>query len=314
MEIVKLAHNAMATRFEMVLHGANASRLRAAGEEVIEEIDRLENQLSLYIPGSDIARVNASAAEEPVRVSPIVFGLLQQARACHQAMDGAFDVTIAPMVRCWGFMNDTGHMPEESAVAGAHELVGMSHVLLDEDNFTVRFDRPGVMLDLGAIGKGFTIDRAAEILREDGVENALIHGGTSSVCALGMPCDSDAWRVIIESPLVALGKVEPSPGEVLSVVALHNETLAVSGIWGRSFKASGATYGHVIDPRTGRPVSNALMAAVVLPSGTETDALSTALLVMGVPGLEALARFRPDARSLVVLPKGDRYDAVKRGL
>jgi thiamine biosynthesis lipoprotein len=240
--------------------------------------------------------------------------LLKQAQACHQAMDGAFDVTIAPMVRCWGFMNDTGHMPEESAVARAHELVGMSHVRLDENDFSVRFDRPGVMLDLGAIGKGFAIDRAAEILREDGIENALIHGGTSSVCALGKPDDSDAWRMVIESPLVAMGKVEASPEEVLSIVALHNETLAVSGIWGRSFKSSGKTYGHVIDPRSGRPVSNALMSAVVLPSGTETDALSTALLVLGVPGLDALTRFRPNVRSLVVLPKGDRYETVKRGL
>jgi thiamine biosynthesis lipoprotein len=313
MEIVQLAHHAMATRFEFVLHGSKAGRLRAAGEEAFEEIDRLERQLSLYIPDSDIARINARAAKEPVTISPIVFRVLQQAQACHQAMRGAFDMTVAPLIRCWGFMNDTGRMPEPAAVAAARELVGLEHVHLDEAEFTVRFDRPGVMLDLGAIGKGYAIDRVAEYLREMEIENAFIHGGTSSICAMGTPCDADAWRVMIESPLVHMGLAKPCLEETLAFVELHNETLSVSGIWGRCFKSGGKTYGHVFDPRTGEPVPDVLMSTVILPSGTETDALSTALLVLGAPGLEVLRQFRPEARALVVLPRDNRYETFKLG-
>src|SRR5262245_16054321 len=104
MQTVTLARNAMATRFELVLHGKNASGLQAAGEEALNEVDRLENLLSLYRPGSEIAQINARAAGEPVLVSPEVFSLLQHAQRLSAETGGAFDITIAPLVRCWGFM------------------------------------------------------------------------------------------------------------------------------------------------------------------------------------------------------------------
>src|SRR6185436_12336620 len=101
---VTLACNAMATRFEIVLHGDNPVALRAAGEEALREIERLEAQLSLYRPASEIFHLNARAAREPVKVSPALFALLQRAKRLHEETDGAFDITIAPLVRCWGFM------------------------------------------------------------------------------------------------------------------------------------------------------------------------------------------------------------------
>src|SRR5882762_4315479 len=159
------ARHAMATRFELVLHGENAVALRAAGEEALEEIDRLENQLSLYRPGSEIAQLNARAAREAVRVTPELFSLLQHAKQLHAETGGAFDITIAPLVDCWGFMGGTGKMPAPGEVAGARANIGMDLVQLDAQDFTVRFARKGVRLDLGAIGKGYAVGQAAEILR-----------------------------------------------------------------------------------------------------------------------------------------------------
>ena len=190
----------MATRFELALHGEDPGQLRAAGEEAIAEIERLEDQLSLYRPTSEIACVNARAACESVRVSPAVFQLLQHARQLHQESEGAFDISIAPLVRCWGFMGDSGHMPTDEEVAQAREKIGMDQVRLDEKSLTVKFGRPGLMLDLGAIGKGYAIESAAEILREAGVTSALLHGGTSTAYALGHPPDADFWKVAIEQP------------------------------------------------------------------------------------------------------------------
>ena len=298
METVTLARNAMATRFEIVLHGERAPALRSAGEEALDEIDRLESRLSLYRPGSEIAQVNARAAREPVRVTSMVFALLQHAKQLHRETGGMFDVTIAPLVRCWGFMGGTGQMPEPAELMHARELIGMEHVLLDEVNSTVRFDREGVMLDLGAIGKGFAVGRAGDILREAGITSALIHGGTSTVCAIGKPPDNESWKIAIEFP-----PATEQAGQK-TFVHLRDEALSVSAVWGRSFKSEGKSFGHVLDPRTGRPVANALLAAVASPSATETDALSTALLIGGMDGHDAIAALRPGLRTLVIAADG----------
>jgi thiamine biosynthesis lipoprotein len=294
----------MATRFELVLYGDNPVALRAAGEEALDEIERLEAQLSLFRPSSEIAHLNARAAQAPVRVTPPVFALLQHAQRLHQESGGAFDITIAPLVRCWGFMDGSGHLPRAGELEEARACVGMSLVQLDPRDFTVRFLRPGVMLDLGAIGKGYAIERAAEVLREAGVASALLHGGTSSVQALGHPPDAEAWKIAIERPRPGLARPpSPAPGQqpsLLATVPLCDEAMSVSAVWGKFFQAEGRTYGHVLDPRTGQPVAGTALAAVVLPSATEADALSTALLTLGAAGHDSIANLRPDMRTLVV--------------
>ena len=237
----------MATRFEILLHGANPAALRAAGEEALDEVAHLEARLSLYRPASEIARVNALAARQPVRVSPPVFQLLRQAQQLHQETGGAFDITIGPLVRCWGFMGGQGRLPEPKELEEARALVGMRHVILDEKDFSVRFDRAGLILDLGAIGKGHAIDCAARLLRECGVSSALLHGGTSTTYALGAPPDAETWQVAVAAAPDVPGRTPP----LQTVLRLRDEALSVSAVWGRSFEAGGRTYGHVLDPRTG---------------------------------------------------------------
>jgi thiamine biosynthesis lipoprotein len=279
----------MATRFEIVLMGEDPSRLRAAGEEALAEVDRLEACLSLYRPTSEIARVNAQAAFEPVRVSSAVFRLLEHARQLNGETGGAFDIAIAPLVRCWGFMNNSGRVPDRSQLEQARQQAGMDHVTLDSDSVSVRFDREGVMIDLGAIGKGYAIDRAAEILREAGVGRALLHGGTSTVYGIGAPPDAEGWKIAIA------GSQDES--RTVATVLLRDSALSVSAVWARSFEAGGKKFGHVIDPRTGHPVNNAVLAAVALPSATETDALSTALLVLGSESHDAIRKLRPQMQT-----------------
>jgi thiamine biosynthesis lipoprotein len=303
MPTVALARHAMATRFELVLYGEREAALRAAGEEALAEIDRLENQLSLYRPGSEIAQLNARAAREAVRVSPEVFALLQQAAALTAATQGAFDITIAPLVRCWGFMESQGRQPEPAELAAAREVVGMHHVHFDATERSIRFTRPGVMLDLGAIGKGYAIERGVEILRDAGVTSALFHGGTSSIYALGQPPDADAWRVSLPMSPDA-SPSDTNRNATAPTISLCNESLSVSAVWGRAFTQGGQRFGHVIDPRAGVPVVTQQLAAVVLPSATETDALSTALLTMGDTGMLTLAQARPMLRAWLLSESG----------
>jgi thiamine biosynthesis lipoprotein len=308
MPTVTLARHAMATRFELVLHGASAAALRAAGEEALAEVDRLENQLSLYRPGSEIAQVNARAAHEPVRVSAELFALLQHAQRLHAETEGAFDITIAPLVRCWGFMGGSGKMPTPEELTAARQLVGMGQVQLNAGDHTVRFACDGVMLDLGAIGKGYAVERGTALLREAGVTSALFHGGTSTVGAIGHPPDADFWSVAIERPPAGwpdaseLQALTCGPGmeSQLTGIRLHDEAMSVSAIWGRAFAVGGKHFGHVMDPRTGRPTEGGWLAVVVLPAATETDVLSTALLTRGAAGFEIISRLRLGQRSLLV--------------
>jgi thiamine biosynthesis lipoprotein len=296
MQIVQVARNAMATRFEIVLHGSNATMLRAAGEEALDEIARLESQLSLYRPTSEIARVNARAAYEPVRVTPPVFKLLQRARDLSNACEGAFDITIAPLVRCWGFMGGTGQPADPKQLAEARQCIGMSHVHFDAEKYTIRFDREGVMLDLGAIGKGYAIDRAVDLLRDAGIESALVHGGTSTVYGIGKPSDNEVWNIAVANAFTP----PDSDSTKLPTVTLRDEALSVSAIWGRSFEKEGKTLGHVIDPRTGEPSQGVQLATVISKSATDSDALSTALLVLGRDGESTLKQACPAIRTFVL--------------
>lgn len=290
----------MATRFEFVLYGRDEAALRAAGEEAIEEIERLEDQLSLYRPTSEIAHLNARAARESVRVSPTVFALLAQARTLHEETNGAFDITVAPLVRCWGFMGGTRRIPTPEELAEARSKVGMELVQLMRENFTVRFAREGVMLDLGAIGKGYAIDRAAEVLRDAGIESALLHGGTSSAFGIGHPPEAESWQIAVEDPRVG----PDSRAARLATVELRDEAISVSTLSEKFFEAEGRTFGHVLDPRTGEPTTAGLLAAVVLPSATETDALSTALLTAGIEDHQRIGQLRPGMRTLLVTGSG----------
>jgi len=334
----------MATRFEIVLHGEEPVSLRAAGEEALDEIERLDRQLNLYSTTSEIARLNARAAREPVRVEPGLFHLLDQAQKIHQETGGAFDITTGPLMRCSGLMGHGGGAPHPDALADARARTGMHLVELDAKELTVRFAREGVMLDLGAIGKGYAIQRAAELLREARVPAAILHGGTSTVCALGHPPGAAEWRVAIACPEDGQPAIQPVPDRkatqptgapsliasaadparesekaklgLLAILPLHNEALSVSAVWGKSFQSGNKTYGHVLDPRTGEPASRALLAAVAHTSATETDALSTALLTVGSAGHDAIARLRPGMRTLVVEPGtgADPFQVRARGI
>jgi thiamine biosynthesis lipoprotein len=308
---VAVARNAMATRFEIVLIGENTTSLRAAGEEALNEIERLEAQLSLYRASSEVAHLNARAAREPVPVERGLFRLLEHAKQLSEETDGAFDITVAPLMALWGLMSTRVARtapPGRTELMKARALVGMHHVELNPQNLTVRYTRPGVMLDLGAIGKGHAIDQAAELLRDAGVSHALVHGGTSTVSAIGGP-----WKVAIagEVGLDVKGArggpakpqiidAEPAEPQPIATVELTDIALSVSAVWGKSIRIGKKNYGHILDPRTGKPVTTVLLAAVMLPSATETDALSTALLTLGMPGQRKIQALRPAARTLVM--------------
>lgn len=291
----------MGTRFEILLYGEDEVRLRAAADEALDEVERLEQKLSLFRGDSTLFRVNALAAQEPVKVEADLFRLLQACQQLWQETDGFFDITIGPLMKCWGFRGDRVTEPSPENLAAARERIGMQHVVLNETDRTVFFDRPEMALDLGGIGKGWAIDEAAEILREAEITSALIHGGTSTICAIGSPPESAGWKIALQPPPPELlPQGQPWPHDYLREVLLHDNSLSVSGLAGRMEETGGVLEGHVLNPHLGRPVRDVPIAAVVAPDAARSDAWSTALLAGGAQLAERLQRNRPGVSSLLL--------------
>lgn len=284
MECVKLATFSMRTRFELVLVGDEETHLRAAGEEALREIVELERLLSRFRLDSDISRINRLATRQPVRVDARTFRLLQRAKRLSLETNGAFDITV-------GTWWERG---EE-----AENLVGSENILLDEEAMTVRLAKDGVRIDLGGIGKGYALERAAELLRDAGVENAFLHGGTSSVFAFGHDQNGNAWQVAI---------AHPSSSETLATVILDNCGLSVS-VLHTALNASHS--GPTVDPRTGEPTNHTLLSAVVLPSPTDAEAWSTALLVLGKNGLTIFQQRNPNGWAILLDCEGNLWEIGK---
>jgi len=266
--ITRAAAHAMGTRFEIALAGGEEWVLRAAGEAALAEVVELEARLSVFRPGSLLSHVNRTAAERPVRLDGDTFALIAAALDLCRMTEGAFDITVAPLMRAWGFHDaSSSATPAEPGVA----VTGADLVELDHRACTIRFRRPGVALDLGGIAKGHALACAAAAVREAGVSCALLHGGTSSVVALGAPPGEEGWRVQIGA------------GEDAPVAVLRDICMSVSSPRGRMVEgAGGERLGHILDPRTGAPArGTAELAAVIAESPVLAEGVSTAMIVLG---------------------------------
>jgi thiamine biosynthesis lipoprotein len=182
---------AMGTEFTLYLPDGEREWAAGVAGELQEETRRLERQLSLYLPDSDLCYLNAHAHEQPVRVEPELFRLLQICQSLYALTQGAFDPTVTPLLRLWGFVDKQYRVPDPPAIEQALERVGMELVLLEPSGCWVYYALPGVELSFGAIGKGWAIAQCVRILRELGVGNALVDAGGSTLYALGTPADSE---------------------------------------------------------------------------------------------------------------------------
>ena len=271
----------------------------------LDEIDRVDRLMSHYRRDSPLSRLNREAAGGPVAVEPELLEFLDVCLRWSRESDGAFDVTVGPLMKAWGFFRDEGRVPGKEELAAALEVVGYRHVVLDRERGTVRFDRPGVELDLGGIGKGYAVDRVVDLLRRRGIASALVNLGGSSVYGLGAPPGRESWEIGIQDPTDA--------AKTALTVSLRDRSLSVSGGYARFFEENGVTYAHVMDPRTGRPVPGLLSVAVLSPRATDGDALDNVLFVEGPDRAALFLERRSSTEALFFLPKpGGRWGLVRR--
>ena len=270
--------DSMGTTFTIVAYGADRYALEGAVDLAFEEVRRLDALLSNYRPKSEWSQINREAANGPVRVSPELFELLQACLEYSRASDGAFDISVAPLVKIWGFYKGSGRVPRRAEIRGAMARVGYQNIELDPENYTVRFRKKGVEIDPGGIGKGYAVDRVVEILRERNLHSALISAGGSSMYGLGAPPGEKGWKAVIRHPRQPAGQ-----GEVKAVaeVFLKDMSLSTSGTTEKFFAARGRVYSHIFDPRTGYPAQGILSVSTVAPRTTDSEAWTKPVFVNG---------------------------------
>jgi FAD:protein FMN transferase len=266
--------DAMGSTYSVALYGYDRLQLEAAAEAAFDEVRRLDDLLSNYKPDSEWSRVNRLAAQGPVPVSRELFNLISACLDYSRRSDGAFDISVGPLMKVWRFYKGSGHLAHKADVAAALRKVGYKHVLLDPARATVRFDREGVELDPGGIGKGYAVDRMVEILRNKGIKIALISGSYSSIYGLGAPPNEPrGWQIKIRDPRDERKTVE--------TLYLKDMSVSTSGSYEKFFRAEGRIYSHIMDPRTGYPAPGMLSVSVVAPRTLDSEAWCKPFFING---------------------------------
>ena len=266
--------DAMGSTYTVELYGYDRVKLEAAADAALDEARRLDELLSNYKPESEWSQVNRLAASRPVKVSTELFQLLSACLDYSRRSEGAFDISVGPLMKVWGFYKGTGHLPHRAEVAAAMTKVGYGHIRLDARNHTVQFDRPGVEIDPGGIGKGYAVDRMVDVLKQNGVTTALVAGSGSSIYGLGAPPDQPrGWPVEIKDPW--------DTHKTLAEVFLKNMSMSTSGSYEKFFRAEGRIYAHIMDPRTGYPAQGSVAVSVVTPRTIDSEAWAKPYFVNG---------------------------------
>ena len=299
------SHEAMGTIYTVVAYGRDQTFLSEAVGQVFDEIDQLDQQMSNYKPESELSGINRDAAQREVSVSPELFNLIQYSLNASAASGGDFDITVGPLMKIWGFFRGQGRLPGAAEITQVQKRIGYQHVHLDAPRRTIRFDISGVELDLGGIAKGYAVDRAADILRGDGVVAALISSGTSSIYALGSPPGERGWKITVRDPYR-----EDKPADVFR---LQNFALSTSGNYEKFFTINGKIYCHIMDPHTAWPVQNMLSTVAAVPTGVETEALTKTFFVGGVEKSRLFLATHPNAIGICYQP-GNQPKTFKRSI
>jgi thiamine biosynthesis lipoprotein len=301
--LTHVSRRAMATDFVAILPAHRAEAVEVV-VEAMETLDRIEADLTIYRGESEISQINRQAFDRPVSVSATTFRLIEKAIEWSGRTGGAFDITAGPLIDAWGFTRRSGRKPTQQEVDQALEKVGYGKVILSPSQRSIRFQHPGMSINLGAIGKGDALDRIAASLRQQGVDDFLLHGGNSSVIAGGdqSPGSGRGWAVGLSHPT--------KPKRRLAGLWLRNMALATSGSGKQFFHHRGRRYGHVIDPRTGYPAGDLLSLTVLMPSAADADACATGLFVAGSATIGQL-QDQSWLPPLIMMKSGPRQDAVE---
>ena len=257
-------------------------------KEILAELDRVDNSMSIFNPTSTISKINAGTDSKTDELFREVFSLAED---ISKETNGAFDITVAPLVNAWGFGFKNQQLPTKLQVDSLRSLVGFNKVSLD--GIMLKKKDPRVMLDCGAIAKGFGVDCVARLSNRLGISDYMIEIG-GEVRTHGKNFEGKPWTIGIQRPLVG-------ENEVLSAMHLQGKALATSGNYRNFYVKNGHRYAHTIDPRTGYPVQHSLLSASVIASDCATaDAYATSFMVLGLDGAKKILSKHPELKAYLI--------------
>jgi len=288
------AENHMGTQFKIVLYAPDAATAEKAQQAAFARIAKLDGIMSDYRANSELMQLCKKAGGDPVPISADLFTVLQRGQEVAQLSDGAFDMTIGPLVRLWRQTRRTGQLPSADELARAKSLVGHDKVKLDPKARTVQLTTPGMQLDLGGIAKGYAADEALKVLKQHGIDRALVAAG-GDVAVSGPPPDAPGWSVAI----APLAKTEKPP-----TLLLRDAAVSTSGDAEQFVEIDGQRYAHIVDPKTGLGLRARLSVTVVGPNGLTVDPLTKVPAVLGTD--KGLALLDKVGVAVLVVRKTDK--------
>jgi len=282
----------MGTRIYVELWAEDPAKGNAAIDAVMADMRRIDDLMSHYKPDSQLSHINQHANEEPVQVDKELFDLIKLSTYYSQITEGAFDITYASV----GYLYDyPKHIhPTEAQIKSALPGVNWRNMLLDEAHHTVRFEHPGMRIDLGGIGKGYAVDRGIDILKARGIQHAVVTaGGATRIIGdhMGRP-----WVVAIQHP--------DDPTKVVTRIPLSDSAMSTSGDYERFFDEGGVRYHHIIDPHTGHSASKVRSATILAPTATQTDGMSKTAFVLGAEKTLEIINRMPEYDAVFITPDG----------
>jgi thiamine biosynthesis lipoprotein len=299
---VKQAQFLMGTTVEISVRdtGLDKAAKDSAIQKAFARMKQIEDAMSAYKTDSEVSRINSTAYKKPVQVSGDTMNVMKKADQINRITHGAFDITVAPLVELWGFGPGTAalKMPQAAQINGALKSVGMDKLKLDYAKGTVGFSDEGVKIDLGGIAAGYAVDCAIQVLKENGIKNAMINAGGDIFC-MGKGPQGRPWKVGIRHPR--------RPDGLLGVLALEDKAVATSGDYQKYFMYGKKRVSHIIDPRSGTAKDMPASVTIVAPDCITADALSTAVFVLGPKkGLEVLDKM-DSVEAMIVVDKGKAF-------
>lgn len=292
----------MGVQVRIVLYAASEQIARVAAAAAFSELARLDRILSDYLAESELSRLSAAPVGEPVRVSEELFDVLERGIELSRRTDGAFDVTAGPLTDLWRRSRDSGRLPNAAELERARARSGWQRLRLDVDRRTATHLAEDMRLDVGGIGKGYALDRALAILRDRGIDRALIEAGGDIIVGAAPP-GADGWRIAIDdAPPPRQSAIRPPTGSGACTVSLVDAAIAASGATEQFVEIDGVRYSHVVDPRTGLGTTDQRSTTVIAADGLTADGLATALTLLEEPAACRLLALYPETAALVRRP------------
>jgi thiamine biosynthesis lipoprotein len=305
-------HRVVMGTFSRVVVIANSERIaRRCMEAAFEMQQRIEDLMSYHRDDSELSRINREGFEKPVPVNPLTFEVLRKSVEFSILSDGAFDVTVGPLVDLWKTAGEANEPPTQEALAEARARVGYSKLILDDKNMTVRFAVKGMRIDLGGIGKGYAVDKSIEAMKQHGAIGGMVDLGGNIRCFGRPPRGQDTWRVGVQDPNVAPDDVDSS--RILLVLAITDQSIATSGDYRRFIEVQGKKQSHVIDTTSGKGANKLVSDTIIAPDATTADALSTAVNVLGPEKGMALIERLPNIEGILILATRDTGPVFSTG-